>query len=85
MPSDAALYRAVLPEAAWGAEAYLLAAIHDDLRLLAWSMAGAKRSRKPKPTRTPATDAEASRRARPVPRAEMEHVADLLGIPKDRR
>lgn len=86
LPQDSALKRAMNPSLQWGEEGYLLSLIEYELRLLMWSMSDQKRrGSKPEPIETPA-DAERRRRmSRPVTRAEMDRVADRLGIPKDRR
>ena len=56
LPRESATVRAVVPEAAWSDETYLLSAIEYDLRVLAWqnSKDGAKGRNRPKRPQTPA-------------------------------
>lgn len=85
MPQGSLLYAAVDPSAAWGASEYLLHAIEYDLRTFAWSMAGGRKAgAKPSPLPTP-KDAARKAKALNFDKREAEEIADLLGIPKDRR
>lgn len=56
LPRESATVRAVVPEAAWSDETYLLSAIEYDLRVLAWqnSKDGSKGRNRPKRPQTPA-------------------------------
>lgn len=86
LPPDSALMRAVSPSLEWGEEGYLLALIEYELRSLMWSMSDPKRrGSRPQPVETPADAERRARLAQPVSRAEMDRVADRLGIPQDRR
>lgn len=86
LPPESALMRAVSPSLQWGEEGYLLSLIEYELRLLVWIMTDPKkRGARPQPIETPADAERRRRRSQPVSRAEMDRVADRLGIPKDRR
>lgn len=56
LPRESATVRAVVPEAAWSDETYLLSAIEYDLRVLIWqnSKDGAKNRNRPQRPQTPA-------------------------------
>lgn len=80
LPRESATMREKRPELEWGETEYLLALIEYDIRCMSWDGKGSR----PKPMDTPA-DAMKTRKARPASRAELRHLADLLGIPEDRR
>ena len=80
LPRESATVRAERPEATWGDDTYLLAAIEYDLRVLAWqnSRDGAKGKNRPKPVQTPA---DVARIAAKVGNTDLKDLADKLGIP----
>lgn len=87
LPAGSAVHRALNPALEWADSDYLLMQIEYDIRLLAWSLAGGKKSRspKPKPIETPTERAKRARNSAPPSEEEMNAVADALGIPEDRR
>lgn len=80
LPYGSALCREVDPSQEWTPAEYLLARIEYGVRCSLYSGKGPK----PKPLSTPA---DRARRpcARMASRSEMKRVADILGIPEDRR
>ena len=79
--------RAIDPAFEWSDSDYLLSQIEYDLRMLAWSLSGGKKSKspKPRPIESPTERAKRARNSAPPSEEEMRAVADALGIPEDRR